>query len=392
MRPSPSPPHQRDPELAALILLLDLSGDPAARMPGSGFCVERVGLLATRHRVLIPAVAGWERLARAGRAAPVPPRLLQMARSERVLALQVAGWLGRLRAAFDEAGLDWLALKGPALSQQIYGDPGWRTARDLDVLVPGDQVARAVAVAETLGWQAPDAWQAVMNLTGKIDLELEASETSQPLLEIHNALGPAYAGLDFGAVRQIATATASIGGQRVPTLSTEDTIIYVAWHGAKHLWARMNWLLDLAGLLARGDYDPTKLIARARQVGAERSLRGGEILSRRLLRAPVPVFPAASASTQRAAERIAMWGEQRIALGPQPGAVGRRPWSYRWHLREARLSDQRLAVASRLRSLLAPVEPDVRWLGPHRRAALHYAARPFLLGRRILADAFGRGG
>ncbi|NCP11032.1 MAG: nucleotidyltransferase family protein [Sphingomonadales bacterium] len=378
-------------EYKSLLRLLASIFDDSVTLEALDFCADRLLLLARGHRVVIPAEAAWSRLAQAGRAPPVPAAWKVASAKDRLYSLEVAKWLGKLAGAFDEAGIAWTALKGPALSKQVYGDPGWRTVRDLDVIVAPDRVADAVEAARTLGWQAPDQWAAVMRVTGKIDVGLAGTAHTQPLLEIHNAFAPRHGGVNFGPIASLSTQRVKVGVRTVPALAGEDAIVFVAWHGAKHLWMRLNWLLDLAGLLKAGNYDPAVLVDRARKVGAEAALRGGILLANRLLHGPIPPMPLATRSMERAAERIADWGEARIALGPEEDAVGRRPWSYKWHLREARLGDRRSSLLSNGLSMLAPVAPDVRWLGPQRPLACHYAARPFLLGRRIVADLISGG-
>ncbi|HAS83340.1 MAG TPA: hypothetical protein DCS43_11885, partial [Verrucomicrobia bacterium] len=43
--------------------------------------------------------------------------------------------LNRIAKAFNEAGIDWIALKGPVFTAQYYGDLSARVSGDLDVLV-----------------------------------------------------------------------------------------------------------------------------------------------------------------------------------------------------------------------------------------------------------------
>ena len=56
--------------------------------------------------------------------------------------LQAMG-LGRLRRLFDDAGIRLLVLKGVVLSAQLYGDPGLRVLRDIDLLVDPDDFSQA---------------------------------------------------------------------------------------------------------------------------------------------------------------------------------------------------------------------------------------------------------
>ena len=54
-------------------------------------------------------------------------------------------------AALEEAGIEFRLLKGSSLPWIDYPDPQLRPTSDLDVLVPGDDLARAAEVVEALG-------------------------------------------------------------------------------------------------------------------------------------------------------------------------------------------------------------------------------------------------
>jgi hypothetical protein len=61
----------------------------------------------------------------------------------------------RVTGALSDAGIRCAMLKGPALSQMLYGDPGRRPSGDIDVLVAREQLHDAVRVARELGYVAP---------------------------------------------------------------------------------------------------------------------------------------------------------------------------------------------------------------------------------------------
>lgn len=61
----------------------------------------------------------------------------------------------RLRQSLTAAGIRSLALKGTFLAESVYGDPGLRSAGDIDLLVgPGD-LPRALAITRRAGYGAP---------------------------------------------------------------------------------------------------------------------------------------------------------------------------------------------------------------------------------------------
>jgi hypothetical protein len=61
----------------------------------------------------------------------------------------------QVAAALAAAGIRSAPLKGPALSTDLYGDPGRRLASDIDLLVAAEDLAAAVEVVGGLGYGEP---------------------------------------------------------------------------------------------------------------------------------------------------------------------------------------------------------------------------------------------
>jgi Uncharacterised nucleotidyltransferase len=61
----------------------------------------------------------------------------------------------RAVSTLAEAGIPCVPLKGPPLSEVLYGDPGRRLSNDIDLLVPTDQLRAAVEVVRSLGYARP---------------------------------------------------------------------------------------------------------------------------------------------------------------------------------------------------------------------------------------------
>jgi hypothetical protein len=61
----------------------------------------------------------------------------------------------RIMTALAEAGIRSTTLKGSMLGEAIYGDPGRRPSRDIDLLVATEQLSAAAEVVQALGYRAP---------------------------------------------------------------------------------------------------------------------------------------------------------------------------------------------------------------------------------------------
>lgn len=131
--------------------------------------------VAAAHAGELAKMADWPAMAdmlRTRRLLPLlGPRLLELAGEEAgdEFAAGVAQALeaGRRQSAFlklvserlvrmlADASIRCAPLKGPALSEALYGDLGRRPSSDIDLLVAREQLADAVRVVQGLGYKAP---------------------------------------------------------------------------------------------------------------------------------------------------------------------------------------------------------------------------------------------
>ena len=76
---------------------------------------------------------------------------------------------------------------------------------------------------------------------------------------------------------------------RVKLPAPEDLLLALCIHGSKHLWERLAWICDIAGLIeSQQDLNWRQLIARARATGSERMLFMGLRLAVDLIGAQLP--------------------------------------------------------------------------------------------------------
>ncbi len=261
-RPSPSNEQQ--------VLLNLLKGD----LPGSleGINTTVLFELFQRHR-LFPLASG------------LLPLLEAEERTRWKLAIQrgsvrALGFVSRLIEILEKLeprGIQALPLKGPVLAQALYGDISQRHMRDLDLLVRETELQQALLVIQELGYvlKFPEKeltdrqWKRY--LRHQYDVALVHPEQGS-VLELHTRI--AYPGL-LGGMEHLITediAAMEIAGQSVRCMSQESTFLYLAIHGAHHLFFRLFWLRDLAEAISSWDLDHSGILEKARQMGAERML------------------------------------------------------------------------------------------------------------------------
>jgi hypothetical protein len=170
----------------------------------------------------------------------------------------------------------------------------------------------------------------------------------------------------------------TLAGQPVRTMGSEDQLLVLCAHAAKHLWVRLEWVAAVGGLVDRDrgiDWDVAE--SRASALGGRRMLELGLALAERLLGVRVdrparPRDPAVEALREGVVTRL------------REGAPPPEDW-WRFYLRaRERRRDRALFLA---RTAVIPTIGDWRMVDlPPALRGLHYALRPFrLLGRGIRA-------
>lgn len=236
----------------------------------------------------------------------------------------------RTRAANDErialaarwirllelGGVRASALKGVPLALRDYDDLGVRPMRDIDLLVPTAEAARALDLLEGAGWR-------------------DAADLSRSTLaRLHHGsgmVGPGGASLDLHwHVAGFLTGPYAprlepidVGGSAATTLDRTDTLVHVCLHGA---WngsaATTRWVADAVTVLRAIAAGPEAL-DRDRVVELGEAHGVGAILGAALAHverehaAPVPPGLAAELAAQRRGWRLRH--RQRVVTAPAHG-------------------------------------------------------------------------
>jgi hypothetical protein len=173
-------------------------------------------------------------------------------------------------------------------------------------------------------------------------------------------------------------------GHDVPALSTEDELILICIHGAKHFWERLMWIADVAALVSRQTIDWDRVMAATRQVQAERMLSVALLLAINIFGSSLPAQAVDELRTDKAAAHMAAQIARRLpTTDAEPfGLVGRA--TFRIRMRGGLLQ----GLAYLLRLSFSPTEEDWKSEGKERRShILDAIIRPFRLARKYGRDA-----
>lgn len=317
----------------------------------------------------------------------VPPEITQQlgdaARAQTLFTLSLTAELFRVLDHFAELDITALLTKGPALSERCYGDPGLRQYTDLDLVLRDRDVLRATEAMIGLGYEPkvpPKAIQA-KKIPGEY---VFVQSGTNVLVEFHSEKTFRYHPKPLSVEKLFERrARVRFDGHDVPALSTEDELILICIHGAKHFWERLMWIADVAALVSRQAIDWDRALAAAREVQAERMLGVALLLATNVSGASLPSEVIDEFRADKAASRIAAQIERRLPIvDAQPFDLMRRA-AFRIRMRGGLLP----GVAYLLRLSLSPTEEDwVAGVEEKRPRMLDAISRPFRLARKYGRD------
>jgi hypothetical protein len=190
--------------------------------------------------------------------------------------LRAAAECRDLLRKFDQAGVPLLFLKGLTLGALAYRTSAVKSAVDIDLLVPPNDLGRAadllrsldyeVAEPRTRGRAAIERWHASRKES------LWVKQDGSLRIDLHTRLADnsrLLARLDLQANRR----DVDVGNRvSLPTLGGDELFAYLAVHGSSSAWFRLKWIADFAALLAaRAPAEIDRLYSRALELGAGRA-------------------------------------------------------------------------------------------------------------------------
>lgn len=299
----------------------------------------------------------------------IPPEqklvLQQSYQTNLLKAMLVSRELIRIVDQFTLGGIDVMPYKGPALAEFLYGDVALRQSGDIDLLIRAQDFTRARDAVRELGYvphvtfSGPEQ-RAYLKSGYEVAFDGAAGKN---LLEIQWAIQPRFYAIDFdmGAIFHRAV-TVSVAGRPMKTPSPEDLFLVLSAHAAKHVWARLVWLCDLARLIVRPNLNWDWIGSQAERLGMKRILRVTLTLASRLLAAPVPAAVQNSLPEDADAPQLASEIHKGMLSNAEPDVESMAYFRQMLRLRE-RPAD-RLRFVQRLMFTPGPSEWSAIYLPP----------------------------
>ena len=197
------------------------------------------------------------------------------ARAHAWRALRFTAELKRTAQHFDRRRIQYLAYKGPALAQLLYGDVTKRQFGDLDLLVRPQDVPRAREALIQLDYEQQlslSAKQEQFYLRTGYEYAFRLG-TERHVLELQWQIVPQFCsiGLEIDSLfdRSIQI---ELEGLPLRTLGREDLMIVLCIHAAKHQWSQLGMLRDIA-TLSEFDLDWRWITSETRRLGVLKILQ-----------------------------------------------------------------------------------------------------------------------
>jgi hypothetical protein len=127
------------------------------------------------------------------------------------------------------------------------------------------------------------------------------------LLELQWAIQPRFYAVDYDVNELFRRAvTLPISGHPMKTPSSEDLLLVLSIHAAKHVWGRLVWLCDIARVMVLPALDWNWIASQAKALGIVRIVRVAMLLANRLLGAAIPAAAQAALPDDSAAMVLAL--------------------------------------------------------------------------------------
>ena len=160
--------------------------------------------------------------------------------------LQLSAEMNEIGKFFAERDIDILFLKGPTIAQDLFGDISLRTSKDLDILIPIEQLENVKCILKELGYEQTTFIESLFNEWKWRYKDISFYHPQkQILIEVHWRLfygpkkEPSFE--ELWDRRKESTITQN----PCYFLGKEDLFYYLVIHGARHGWFRLRWLLDI---------------------------------------------------------------------------------------------------------------------------------------------------
>jgi hypothetical protein len=287
---------------------------------------------------------------------------------------------------FDDSNIECVPLKGPVISEQLYGDINRRFFFDLDILVPVEKSFQAFSLLISKGF-IPELnlnekqFDAYMNSEDHIIL---STGKRNVIVELHWELSARYLSkpFTFEQIRQ-QVQEYNFSGKKILTFSNADLLVYLCLHGSKHIWETLE-LIYLVATLLNQDLDWGRILTLAKTTHCYRKLLLGLSLCRYFFNCNLPKEIHVLIDSDAKVKELELYVIQLLLEPPENNA---------WESSKSKFTRYQFVALDRLQDkvrylffmVLFPTNND--WASitlTDKYSFLYYLTRPFRLFLKLL--------
>ncbi|MFZ3212157.1 MAG: nucleotidyltransferase family protein [Terriglobales bacterium] len=318
---------------------------------------------ARAHRLLPLLYWHWKRTLRLDFPAEIAHQLDGRFRANVARSLLLVQDLADIVDLLGRHGIPVVPFKGPALAEGLYGNAALRECVDLDILIRRGDVPEAIRTLVSAGYvDEKQLTPAQQNAFLATQYEYPLLSPSGILVELQWRIVPRCFSLALSEEQYWSRIRPSaLCGRKMNSLSCEDLLLLLCFHGGKHGWEKLIWLADVGELLVSNPHLDWKYVRdQARQAGGLRMLLLGVVLANKLLGTTIPRGLEPPLARDRMVERIADGMGRDLVRGELPSYVK----SQLYLLRVRERWQDRLRYALRFTCTATPMEWEMVDLPP----------------------------
>lgn len=168
---------------------------------------------------------------------------------------------GRVVNSFRDKDIDVMAMKGAVLAELVYQDIGTRSMSDIDLLIKKEDIAKADAVLNTIGYKAadPSPFDSMENPNNYLTTrDYRSRKPGCPSFHVHwhmvnsSIPAPYSSAIDMQDIWKDAVSV-EIAGAKIKSMSPHHFMIHLSEHAMRvtHSASRLIYLVDVAALIKR---------------------------------------------------------------------------------------------------------------------------------------------
>lgn len=234
-----------------------------------------------------------------------------------VLSLRLTSLLIKTIALLKENNVQAIPLKGPALSQTLYGSIALRTYSDIDILIDVQDLNKAIEVLLHEGYKTRYDHGSISSKKKNSIIKNQhhiSFNLDQMSVELHWTYSSMSYKRDFSHLWN-ETRTVRVAGHDIKAMSCEEEFLYLVFHGTKHGWIRLKWLDDIAQIIALNRADWDLVLEKSIKYDIEHLLIHAVILASRYYQLKIPEVFQNMAKTNRLSIRLSAMSDNIILRG-----------------------------------------------------------------------------